>query len=55
MSEKLARSLFEESEQLSASLSAAGWLPSADRLIDTKSPVDLFTGAERPQVGSNFH
>ena len=54
MSEKLARSLFEESEQLSASLSAAGWLPSADRLIDTKSPVDLFTGAERPLVVGLF-
>jgi len=54
MSEKLARTLFKETEQLSASLSAAGWLPPADNLFDTKSPVDLFTTEERPLVVGLF-
>jgi len=54
MSEKLARSLFKESEQLTAVLSAAGWLPSADNLIDTKSAVDLFATEERPLVVGLF-
>ena len=54
MSEKLARSLFNESEQLAASLADAGWLPGADNLIDSKSPVDLFTSEERPLVVGLF-
>ncbi len=54
MSEKLARALFKESEQLTTALSAAGWLPSADNLIDTKSPVDLFSTEERPLVVGLF-
>ena len=54
MSEKLARSLFKESEQFAEALSAAGWWPSANNIIDAKSPVDLFTTEERPLVVGLF-
>lgn len=54
MSEKLARALFNESEEFSAALSQSGWLPSAGNAIGTASPVDLFATEERPLVVGLF-
>ena len=54
MSEKLARELFSQAQQLSDQLRDAGWLDSSDSFGDTKSPLDLFKTEERPLVVGLF-
>ena len=55
MSEKLARQLFDEARQFSASVSSAGWTVLPDpEFVDHKSSADLFASEERPLVVGLF-
>ena len=55
MSEKLARQLFDEARQFSASLSDTGWTALPDpEFVDHKSSADLFASEERPLVVGLF-